>query len=98
MIAGNEGHNWHNKKHLRFMKRMIAYCTKKNWFVDELGRRLTEKPIKPEPTKQELQQQKIVKAETKIKKYKMKVKMYQKKLVKTEKLVVRLKKRCFSSI
>lgn len=84
IVKGNAGHNWHNKKHWRFMKGMIAYCERKNWFEAELKRRLAPKPIKPEPTKQEIQQQKILRVETKIKRYEMKIKMYGKKLVKAK--------------
>ena len=83
----------HNKRHFKIMKGMIAYCERKNWFEDELKRRLAPKPIKPEPTKDELQQQKIAKAEVKVKRYKMKIKMYQKKLIKTERILIRLRKR-----
>jgi len=98
IVKGNEGHNWHNKKHLRFMKGMIAYCERKNYFVDELQRRLAPKPQKPELTKVELQQREITKTEAKIKKYETKIKRYQRKLAKTNKKLVRLKKRFSLSI
>jgi predicted RNase H-like nuclease (RuvC/YqgF family) len=78
------------------MKKVVSYCKRKEWFEQELERRTAPKPIKPEPTKQEIQQEKIAKAERKIKRYETKVKMYQKKLGKTKRSLSMLKKRHIS--
>lgn len=93
IVKGNQGHNWHNKRHQRFMRSMIAYCARKNWFAEELNKRTAPKPINPEPTKDELKQLKIIKAEEKIKKYLEKIKMWQKKLSKVNRSLAMLKKR-----
>lgn len=93
-----KGENWHNKRHKRIMARMLNYCKSKNWFEEELNRRLAPRPVKLEPTKQQIQQQKIIIAEKKIKRYEMKIKMYQKKLSKTNRSLIMLKKRCPSSL
>jgi len=93
MIKGNAGHNWHNKKHLKYMKGMIAYCEKKNWFEDELQKRLAPKPIKPEPTKDELKASLILRLEKNCKKYQTKIKMYSNKLKKAQKKIIRLNKK-----
>jgi hypothetical protein len=87
------GDTGHTKRHRRIMKIIINYCKRKNWFEEELNRRLAPKPIKAEPSKQELEQQKIAKIEMKVKRYTSKVKMYEKKLVRTKKKLIRLQKR-----
>ena len=76
------GDKWHTKVHRKIMKRMLNYCKKKDWFKDELERRLTPK-IKIEPTLEELKQKEIEKLKFKIKKYETKIKMYQNKLKKS---------------
>ena len=73
----NSGDKWHTKKHRTIMKRMLNYCKKKNWFETELKRRTEPKPIKPEPSKDELRQKKIQKLEQSTKKCLSKIKRYQ---------------------
>ena len=84
---------WHNKKHKRIMKRMIAYCEKKNWFEDELNRRLEPKPEKPKPSSEELTLKVITRLEGNCKRYQTKLKLYGNKLKKVQKKIERLKKR-----
>lgn len=92
MVKGNKGHTWHNKKHMRFMKSMIAYCEKKNYFETELERRLAPKPVKPEPTKDELKAKMIARLENNCRRYQTKIQLYNNKLRKTQKKILRLKK------
>jgi hypothetical protein len=89
----NHRHISHNNKKWKYqLGRIIAYCKKKNFWQEEIQKWRTPKAIEPEPTKQEIQQQKIIKAETKIKKYETKIKMYQRKLSRTRRSLSMLKK------
>jgi hypothetical protein len=81
-----------SKKWKSGMKRLIAYCKKKNFWIEERQRRSQPKPQKPEPTKDEIKQQKIAKAEAKIKRYETKIKLYTKKLSRTKRSLTMLKK------
>lgn len=84
------GDHWHTKVHRRIMKRMLAYCKKKNYFSEELTRRLAPKPIAPEPTKEELTDNRITRLKNNLARYEKKVKMYQNKIVKANKKLTRL--------
>lgn len=64
----------HNKIHKKIMKKMINYCKRKNWFENELNRRMAPKPEKPELTKDEIRQQKILKLEKAIKRHQTRIK------------------------
>ena len=75
---------WHSKEHWKIMKRMINYCAKKNYFEEEVVRRLSPKPVKPQPTKLEIKSQELNKLQEKIVRYEKKIKMYQKKLSKAK--------------
>jgi hypothetical protein len=90
--------NHNNKKWAYQLSRIIKYCRKQNFWQEEIKKWRTPRTEKPEPTKQEIQEQKIIKAEAKIKKYEMKIKMYQKKLNRAKRSVVMLKKKCFLPI
>ena len=83
---------WHNKKHKKIMTRMIRYCEKKNYWKEEFERRLAPKPVKPEPTKQELRLKVIERLESNCKRYQTKLKLYSNKLKKAQKKIVRLKR------
>lgn len=83
---------FHNKKHKRVMARMVRYCEKRNWFEDELKRRLAFKEPKPEPTKEELKLKTIVRLENNCKRYQTKIKLYSNKLEKAQKQIVKLKR------
>lgn len=80
----------HNKKHWRIMKTMIAYCERKNWFADELARRLAPKPIKAPQTKDELRLKLIACLQDNCKRYQTKIKLYGHKLKKAQKKITRL--------
>ena len=69
---------------------MLRYCEKKNWFEEELKRRLTPKPVKLEPTEDEIQAKKIEHLLTLTKKYERKLKLYSTKLKKTQRKLSRL--------
>jgi predicted SprT family Zn-dependent metalloprotease len=73
----------HNKKHWNIMKRMIAYCQKKNWFKEELDRRTSIK-IKPEPSKAEIKAKGLIQMQEKIIRYEKKIPFYQRKLSKAK--------------
>ena len=83
----------HNKKHWKIMKGMIDYCEKKNWFEDELAKRLAPKPIKIELTKDEIKIREIIRLQDNCKRYQTKIKRYGNKLKKAQKKIVRLSKR-----
>lgn len=93
-----KGENWHNKRHKRIMKRMLDYCKKKNWFEEEINRRLAPRPVKPEPTKDELNQKLIARLEDNCKRYQTKLKLYSGKLKKTQKRIERMKKRTIKEV
>jgi hypothetical protein len=86
------GNTGHTRRHRRVMKTILTYCKKKNYWEQELKERLTEKPTKPELTKDELRLKVIERLEKNSKRYQTKVKMYQKKLDKAQKKIKRLKK------
>jgi hypothetical protein len=67
----------HDKKLMRLIGRVINYCKKKNWWQEELERR-TEFKIKPQPTKDELQEQKLEKRKSDLIRYKKKLDYYTK--------------------
>lgn len=107
VLCHEVGHLWmfqktdkqgHNKKHKKIMKRMIHYCEKKNWFEEELNRRLAPKPVKPEPTKEELNLKLIARLENNCKRYQTKLKLYSGKLKKTQKKIERIKKRTIKEV
>lgn len=89
-ISNGSYKTWHNKFHNKIMKRMLRYCEKKNWFEEELKRRLTPKPVKLEPTEDEIQAKKIEHLLTLTKKYERKLKLYSTKLKKTQRKLSRL--------
>jgi len=75
----------HNKKHWKVMKRMINYCSKKNWFEDEIERRLAPKPKKIEPSKEEIKAKEIIRLQENIIRYEKKILYWNKKLNKARK-------------
>lgn len=82
----------HTKKHKIQMKRILRYLEKKKFFVDELVRRLAPKPSKPQPTKEEQRDVRIVKAGEKILRYKKKVRFYTRKLGRAKRSLTMLQK------
>lgn len=82
----------HTKKHKIQMKRILAYLKKKKFFVDELTRRLAPRPEKPQPTKDEVRDQKIEKAKEKILRYKKKISFYTRKLGRAKRSLTMLQK------
>lgn len=79
---------YHDKRLWRTHKRMINYCRKRNFWEEELKNR-TEIKIKPEPTKEEIQGQKIEKTKKDIERYKKRLayfnKLYTNKIKKSNK-------------
>ena len=86
------GDKWHTKKHKRIMKRMLAYCRKKNWFEVELGRRLAEKPFKPELTKEEQRAKRIKQLEIRKQSYTRKIKLSENRVRKLNRQISALKR------
>jgi hypothetical protein len=91
-LGFKSGDRWHTKKHLRIVKRMMHYCQKKNWFEQELNKRLTPKPLKPELTKEELKQQKIQRTKDNIRAWESKLKRAENRLKKLKRQLVRFEK------
>ena len=87
------GHSRHNKRFKKVMKKVVNYCKRKVWFEQELIRRTAPKPVKPEPTKEELKTELILRLENNCKRYQTKLKLYSHKLKKTQKKILRLQKR-----
>ena len=78
-LAYRKYHNMkHNKKMYRIMQKIINYCKRKNYWQDETQKRLAPKPVKPEPTKDEIQQLKIQKKQQALARYEKKLKYYTK--------------------
>ena len=65
------GKSKHTKKLLKIIERMIKYCRKNNFWKDEFAK---VKIPKPEPTKQELNQKKLVKVQSHIKRLETQIK------------------------
>lgn len=86
------GDRFHDKKHRKVMTRMLNYCKKKNYWKEELDRKFAIKPMKPEPTKEEVKIKKILQLENNIKRYQTKLKLYSNKLRKAEKRLKRIKR------
>ena len=82
----------HNKWHRKIMKRLVNYCRKKNWFEEELKRRTAPKPLKPEPTKEEIRLKKIVRLEQGIKRHQTKIKRCQTLIKKNNRRISALKR------
>jgi len=82
----------HTKKHRTQMKRILAYLEKKKFFADELERRLAPKPEKPQPTKDDVRDQRIEKSKEKILRYQKKIKFYTRKLSRAKRSLTMLQK------
>lgn len=67
----------HDKKLMRILGRVVNYCKKKNWWKEELDRR-TEFKVKPIPTKEEIQKQKLEKRKSDLARYEKKLNYYTK--------------------
>lgn len=55
------GKSKHDKKLMRIVKSVWNYAKRKNFWEEEIKRRTTPKPVKPEPTKKEVILKKIEK-------------------------------------
>jgi hypothetical protein len=86
------GDHWHTKKHRRIMVRMLNYCKKKNWFEDELNKRLAIKQPKPEPTKDEKREKQIENLEKSNKRHQTKIKRCQTLIKKNNRRISALKR------
>lgn len=78
------GDRWHGKVHNKIMKRMIHYCEKKNWFQEEIEKRLQPRAPKPEPSKDEIRAKELIKLQEKIVGYEKKILFYTKKMRKAK--------------
>ena len=96
-ICSQKGNVGHNKMHWKEMKKVINYIKRKNYFEEELNRRTAPKPSKPEPTKDQVREKKIVQAEEKIKRYEKIVRLYSRKLSRAKRSLLMLKKHQQSS-
>lgn len=84
----------HNKCHKRAMKRIIHYCKKKNFWLEELQSKTEIKPLPAMPTTQEQQATKIEKARSALARYEKKLqyytKLYSNKIKKAKKRIAML--------
>jgi hypothetical protein len=80
------------KKWNRNLQRLLNYCEKHNYWQEELARRNAPKPIKPEPSKNDLRKQRVILLENRIKKWNSKIKFCSNKIKKANKSIVRLNK------
>lgn len=79
------------KRWYRQLSILTNYAKKKNYWKEEFERRTAPKPVKPEPTKQELRLVVIERLEGNCNRYHTKLKLYSNKLKKAEKKINRLK-------
>jgi len=86
----------HNRRMKRVILRFINYCEKNNYWKEELQRRLAQKPIKPEPTKDEIRIEKIEKKKQALIRYEKKlkyyIKLYSNKINNTKRSILMLKR------
>jgi hypothetical protein len=68
----------HNKRMYRVMRGVMNYAKKKGYWKDELERRTAPKPVKPEPTKDELRQKAITKRKDELLRYEKRLGYYTK--------------------
>jgi hypothetical protein len=68
----------HDKKLYRVMTRVMNYALKKDFWSDEISKRTAPKPVKPEPTIDEVRQKKIAQRKESIVKFEKKLKYYNK--------------------
>lgn len=86
------GDHWHTKKHRKIMKRMLNYCKKKDWFNKEIERRITLKPIKEEPTKEEQRTSRIKQLEERKKGFERKIRLSNNRIKKLNRQISALKR------
>ena len=87
-----DGERYHTKEHKRILKRMLNYCRKKNWFSEELNRRLQPKSIKLGLTEKELRMRKIDLLENKKIRYQRRIKLSENKIKKINRQISALKR------
>ncbi len=90
------GKSRHDKKLMRILGRVVAYCKKKNYWEDEIKRRTEIKPIPEPPTKEELRSRKIEKRKTAIIRYEKRIgyftKLYNNKIKKARRSIMALER------
>jgi hypothetical protein len=90
----NHRHISHNNKKWAYqLGRIMEYCRRKNFWQEEIQKWRTPKEVRPEPTKDELKADLILRLENNCKRYQTKIKMYSNKLKKAQKKILRLQKR-----
>ena len=78
------------KKWNRQLQRLLKYCKKKNFWEDELRRKNEPKPVKPEPTKNEIVTMKFLRLQKNLKRYESRIKFYTNKAKKTKRKLFRM--------
>lgn len=90
------GHFRHNRQMYRIMCSVMNFVRRKNYWSDELSRRTVVKEPKPEPSKNELLNARIIKRSLDIVRYEKKLayytKFYGNKIIKARRSLVMLKK------
>lgn len=74
------------------LKRVIRYCRTKNFWKEEYDRRTAPKPMKPEPTKQEVRLRKIARFEKAIKRHQTRIKRCQTAIKRNDRRIAGLKR------
>lgn len=89
------GYTQHDKRLMKLLGRVINYCKKKEWWLEEIDRRTAIK-VKLEPTKNELQIAKLEKRKLDLIRYKKKLdyyhKLYSNKIKKTNRSISMLER------
>lgn len=74
------------------LNRLIEYCRKKNFWKEEIEKWRQPKPIKPEPTKEELRQQRVKLLEERKQKYERRIKLAENRIKKINRQIAGLKR------
>ena len=86
----------HTKRFERLVNRVCLYCVNHNFWQDEIAKRTAPKPVKPEPTKDEIRLEKIEKKRLALARYEKKLKyctkLYSNKIKSTKRSLMMLEK------
>ncbi len=91
-IDGKKAVRHGTKKWCRQLQVIINYANKMNYWKEELERRTTPKPPKPEPTKEEIRLQKVGLLEKRKQDYERKIRLSQNRIKKANRKISGLKR------
>jgi len=81
------------KKWNRNLQKLLRYCKKKNFWQDEIARRHTPKPPKPEPTKDELQNKRLALLKSRKDAYERRIRLSENRIKKLNRQIAYREKR-----